>query len=60
LNIKNVKDAEAEYNKYVKGDMLMIILKVLSGNFSTQTRSFTGMREIDTINSIFIAIQRQG
>jgi len=23
LNIKNVKDAEAEYNKYVKGDMLM-------------------------------------
>ena len=23
LNIKDVKDAEAEYNKYVKGDMLM-------------------------------------
>ena len=23
LNIKNVEDAEAEYNKYVKGDMLM-------------------------------------
>lgn len=23
LNIRNVKDAEAEYNKYVKGDMLM-------------------------------------
>ena len=23
LNIKDVKDAEVEYNKYVKGDMLM-------------------------------------
>ena len=23
LNIKNVEDADAEYNKYIKGDMLM-------------------------------------
>ena len=32
LNIKNVKDAEAEYNKYVKGDMLMNVDGTLTEN----------------------------
>ena len=32
LNIKDVKDAEAEYNKYVKGDMLMNV----DGTYSWQ------------------------
>ena len=31
LNIKDVKDAEAEYNKYVKGDMLMNVDGTLTG-----------------------------
>ena len=29
LNIKDVKDADAEYNKYIKGDMLMNIFAPL-------------------------------
>ena len=32
LNIKDVKDAEAEYNKYVKGDMLMNVDGTLTEN----------------------------
>ena len=32
LNIKNVKDADAEYTKYVKGDMLMNVDGTLSEN----------------------------
>ena len=32
LNIKNVEDAEAEYNKYVKGDMLMNVDGTLTEN----------------------------
>ncbi|WP_455591141.1 Na(+)-translocating NADH-quinone reductase subunit C [Bacteroides sp.] len=32
LNIKNVKDADAEYNKYVKGDMLMNVDGTLTEN----------------------------
>lgn len=32
LNIKDVKDAEAEYDKYVKGDMLMNVDGTLSEN----------------------------
>lgn len=32
LNIKNVKDAEAEYKKYVKGDMLMNVDGTLAEN----------------------------
>ena len=38
LHIKNVKDAEAEYNKYIKGDMLMNVDGTLAENtdgFST-------------------------
>lgn len=32
LNVKDVKDAEAEYNKYVKGDMLMNVDGTLTEN----------------------------
>ena len=32
LNIKDVKDAEAEYNKYIKGDMLMNVDGTLTEN----------------------------
>ena len=32
LNIKNVEDADAEYNKYVKGDMLMNVDGTLTEN----------------------------
>ena len=35
LNVKNVKDAEAEYNKYVKGDMLMNADGTLTENTNT-------------------------
>ncbi len=41
FNIKNVKDAEAEYNKYVKGDMLMNVDGTLTENtgaFATATK----------------------
>jgi len=32
LNIRDVKDADAEYNKYVKGDMLMNVDGTLTEN----------------------------
>ena len=38
LNIKNVEDADAEYNKYIKGDMLMNVDGTLAentGDFAT-------------------------
>lgn len=37
LNIRNVKDAEAEYNKYVKGDMLMNV----DGSLTENTDGFS-------------------
>ena len=37
LNIRDVKDAEAEYNKYVKGDMLMTV----DGNLTENTDGFS-------------------
>ena len=41
LNIKNVEDADAEYQKYVKGDMLMNVDGTLTentGEFADQLR----------------------
>ncbi len=37
LNIRDVKDADAEYNKYVKGDMLMTV----DGNLTKNTDGFS-------------------
>ena len=37
LNIRDVKDAETEYNKYVKGDMLMTV----DGNLTENTDGFS-------------------
>ena len=34
LNIKNVEDADAEYQKYVKGDMLMNVDGTLQSSAS--------------------------
>ena len=38
LNIKNVEDADAEYKKYVKGDMLMNADGTLTGNTRSEER----------------------
>ena len=61
LNIKDVKDAEAEYNKYVKGDMLMNVDGTLTENtgaFATayekeakeNNRLHVFVAEVDTAN----------
>ena len=44
LNIKDVKDAEAEYNKYVKGDMLMNV----DGTLTENTGAFATAYEKET------------
>ena len=41
LNIREVKDAEAEYNKYVKGDMLMTVDGSLAENTCRRLFSLT-------------------
>ena len=38
LNVKNVEDADAEYQKYVKGDMLMNVDGTLAENTDGQTK----------------------
>ena len=48
LNIKDVKDAEAEYNKYVKGDMLMNV----DGKLTENTGAFATAYEKEAKENI--------
>ncbi len=55
LNIKDVKDAEAEYNKYVKGDMLMNVDGTLTENTSAFDTAYEKEAKENNRLQVFVA-----
>ena len=45
LNIKDVKDAKAEYNKYVRGDMLMNVRRYSDREYRCIYHTYEGSKK---------------